>query len=70
MEPKGQSNAILERQLHGLPSERSHKKGLLHYSTPLDKVILFISFACAISGGILNPLISVLSPFSVQTWLH
>jgi len=59
MEPNGRVKKILDRQVHGLAPEPSDKKSLYSYSTPRDKIILLISFICAILGGVLNPLISV-----------
>ncbi|ETS85737.1 hypothetical protein PFICI_03762 [Pestalotiopsis fici W106-1] len=55
-----QEKIILERQINGLAAQRPGKGSLLSYSTTLDKVILLISFTCAILGGILNPLIAVI----------
>lgn len=54
-----QEQAILQRQLHGLVTEHTNRRNLLKYSTFLDKVILSISFLCAVLGGVLNPIISV-----------
>ncbi|KAK8067281.1 P-loop containing nucleoside triphosphate hydrolase protein [Apiospora hydei] len=58
---------ILDRQVHGLAPDPFAKKSLYSYSTPRDKVIIVISFICAILGGVLNPLISVIYGQTVGT---
>lgn len=68
MASKDNERAILDRPLHGLSLVGAEKKTLLTYSTRSDKIMLFISFVCAILGGILNPLISVRN--FVLTQLH
>ncbi|KAK8003951.1 hypothetical protein PG989_003670 [Apiospora arundinis] len=60
MDEDGRIKSILDRQVHGLAPDPSGKRSLYSYSTPRDKIILLISFICAILGGILNPLISVI----------
>ncbi|KAK8101926.1 multidrug resistance protein 3 [Apiospora kogelbergensis] len=60
MEPDSSVKGILDRQVHGLAPDPSDKKSLYSYSTPRDKIILLLSFICAILGGVLNPLISVI----------
>ncbi|KAK8137525.1 hypothetical protein PG984_003018 [Apiospora sp. TS-2023a] len=49
---------ILARQIQGLAPDPSARQSLYSYATPRDKLILLISFICAVLGGILNPLIS------------
>ncbi|KAK8017771.1 leptomycin B resistance protein pmd1 [Apiospora rasikravindrae] len=51
---------ILDRQVQGLAPDPFAKRSLYSYSTPRDKVIIVINFICAILGGVLNPLISVI----------
>ncbi|KAK7966252.1 leptomycin B resistance protein pmd1 [Apiospora aurea] len=58
---------ILNRQVHGLAPDPFARKSLYSYSTPRDKVIIVISFICAILGGVLNPLISVIYGQTVGT---
>ncbi|KAI0472515.1 multidrug resistance protein 1, 2, 3 [Xylaria cf. heliscus] len=60
MEPNDQEKIILERQLNGLPSKHLGKKNILTFLTLQDKIIIFISIVCAVLGGILNPIISVI----------
>ncbi|KAK6833391.1 leptomycin B resistance protein pmd1 [Apiospora arundinis] len=60
MDEDGRIKSILDRQVHGLAPDPSGKRSLYSYSTPRDKIILLISFICAILGGVLNPLISVI----------
>lgn len=59
MAPNDQEKVILERQINGLSIQGEEKRSLLSYSTTGDKIIILISFTCAILGGILNPLIAV-----------
>ncbi|KAI1773033.1 putative ABC multidrug transporter [Hypoxylon cercidicola] len=61
MDLNEQQKQILDRQLNGLPREGYNgKRGILKYTTPRDRILLFISFAGAILGGVLTPLIAVI----------
>ncbi|KAF7529216.1 hypothetical protein G7054_g9911 [Neopestalotiopsis clavispora] len=60
MAPNDQEKVILERQINGLSIQGEEKRSLLSYSTTGDKIIILISFTCAILGGILNALIAVI----------
>ncbi|KAI2629784.1 putative ABC multidrug transporter [Hypoxylon sp. NC1633] len=56
-----QQKQILNRQLDGLPPKgHNGKRAILKYTTPRDRALLFISFAGAILGGVLTPLIAVI----------
>ncbi|KAK8047979.1 ABC multidrug transporter [Apiospora saccharicola] len=58
---------ILTRQVHGLAPDPSARQSLYSYATPRDKFILLVSFVCAVLGGVLNPLISVVYGQTVGT---
>lgn len=51
--------AVLQRQLHGLPLDDTGRPGLAHYATKLDRTILYVSSASAVIAGALNPLVPV-----------
>lgn len=59
MDSNDRVQSILARQVHGLAQVPSARPSLYSYATPHDKLIILISFFCAILGGVLNPLISV-----------
>ncbi|KAH6642804.1 hypothetical protein C7974DRAFT_302946 [Boeremia exigua] len=55
-----QERAILDRQLNGLPSTRSHQKfSLWPYATKRDKMAIVLSSIAGLVAGAANPFISV-----------
>ncbi|OGM51003.1 hypothetical protein ABOM_000275 [Aspergillus bombycis] len=60
MNPEEHKQAVLERQLNGLPSDDRGRSKIATYATKLDRTILCISSACAIIAGALNPLVPVI----------
>ncbi|KAK7911115.1 hypothetical protein PG985_013596 [Apiospora marii] len=59
MDSDDRIQSILARQVHGLAPDPAARQSLYSYTTPRDKLILLVSFVCAVLGGVLNPLISV-----------
>lgn len=54
--------AILDRQLHGLPSlthESDAKPHIQQYASMTDRVVLVVGAICALVAGALNPLVPV-----------
>ncbi|KAF5857857.1 hypothetical protein ETB97_005201 [Aspergillus alliaceus] len=60
MSSEERTQAVLQRQLYGLPNDDRGRLKIVTYATKLDKAILCFSSACAIIAGALNPLVPVI----------
>lgn len=60
--------AIIKRQIH-VPSVKVTFATLYRYATKNDLLILFVSAICAIVGGAVMPLMTVIMPEKQSIWL-
>jgi hypothetical protein len=59
---RGNERAILDRQLHGLPSLKhgsGDKPSIQRYASTTDRIVLGVGAICALLAGALNPLVPV-----------